>query len=71
MSQATSYSLINLGDHSKPANTLLKKITSAVLRIGDRDGRDALGGGRHWNSSAWVPTRTKLIEPPGPAESST
>lgn len=70
MSPDTSYSLINLGDLSKPANTLIKKIASAVPRAGDRDGGDALASD-HWNSSAWAPTRTKLIEPPGPAESST
>ena len=58
MSPDTSYSLINLGDLSKPANTLIKKIASAILRVGNRDGGDALAGG-HWNSSAWVPTRVK------------
>ena len=42
----------------------------AVPRVGDGNGGDAPSFG-HWNSWAWVPTRTKLIEPPGPAESST
>ena len=45
MSPDTSYSPINLGDLSKPANTLIKKIASAVPRVDDRDGGDALAGG--------------------------